>query len=83
MRLVWIFILISLARATKQSESMVMVGSENGWVRIRAERTRWLVMWGWRIPKYRGWLVHQPSGDYLQLPHSTAEVAVPAKKAES
>ena len=53
-------------------------------MRIRAERTRWLVMWSWwRIPKYRGWLVHQPSGDYLQLPHSTAEVAVPAKKAES
>ena len=30
--LVWIFILIFLARATKQSESMVMVGSEmDGW----------------------------------------------------
>ena len=33
-------------------------------------------------PKIQG-LVHQPSGDYLQLPHSSAEVAVPAKKAES
>ena len=32
MCLVWIFILIFLARATKQSESMVMVGSEmDGW----------------------------------------------------